>query len=117
MIAQMDFNRNGDCKYFTSFGLVLSLFQFLSVLWEKEVTAAQGWYGLQTTHSLKEHPSGRAGCTTRITSIQPPTHSQKDVVCCISRPLRIKSMMQRNGNLYSDENAKHGAHKGIAIFF
>lgn len=116
-IAQMDFNRSGDCKYFTSFDSVLSLFQFLSVLWEKEAAAAQDWCGLQTTHYLEEHPNGRAECTVWINSIQPPAHCQKGVVCCIARSLRIKSMMHRNGNLNGDENAKHGAHKGIAIFF
>lgn len=113
----MDFNRSGDHKYFTSFALVPSLFQFLSVLWEKEATAAQDWYGLQTTHYLKKHPNGRAECTVGITSTQPPAHCQKDIACCISRSLRIKSMMQINSNLYRDENAKHGAHKGIAIFY
>lgn len=116
-IAQMDFNRSGDCKYFTSFGLVLSLFQFLSVLWEKEATAAQDWYGLQTTHYPKKHPNGRAECTVGVMSIQPPADSQKDVVCCISRSLIIKSVMHRNSNLYRDENAKLGAHKGISIFY
>lgn len=84
-IAQMDFNRSGDCKYFTSFVLVLSLFQFLSVLWGKEATAAQDWYGLQTSHYLKEHPNGRAGYAVWIYSIQPPAHCQKDIVCCICR--------------------------------